>query len=376
MKTKLYINTISALVFAALVAACSSASKDKPSQLADLKAEQAKIAKQISALEAEIAKENPEKVAVKTKDVAVAALQPRQFDHFVQTQGKVESEDNIQVSAKSMGVITKVYVKEGENVKTGQVMAQIDNGVIIRSIEEVKSQLDLAKNVFERQKNLWDQKIGTEVQYLQAKTNKESLEKRLSSLNEQNEMTRIKSPISGIVDEVYVKLGQNISPGMPAVRVVNFSDLKLVAEVSESYATNINKGDKAIVVLPDLDGKEIQSKVTFASRTINSLSRTFTVEVKLPSNGNLRPNMTASVKFIFKTVPSALVVPINVVQDINGEKVVYIAEESGDHMVARKKVVTVDGVYDNLAQVQGLQSGDKIITVGYQGLNDGEFVKI
>src|SRR5690606_4485790 len=128
------------------------------------------------------------------KEVSITEVAPRSFDHFVQTQGRIESENNILVSAKSMGVITRVFVTEGEQVTQGQTMAQIDNSVIVRSIESMKSQLELATTVFERQKNLWDQKIGTEVQYLQARTNKESLEKQLASLQEQNEMTRIKAP--------------------------------------------------------------------------------------------------------------------------------------------------------------------------------------
>jgi RND family efflux transporter MFP subunit len=266
-------------------------------------------------------------------------------------------------------------VKEGQQVSKGQVLAQIDNSIIMRSIEAQKSQLELAKTVFERQKNLWDQKIGTEVQYLQAKTNKESLEKQLESLNEQNDMMRIKAPISGTVDNVSIKIGENIAPGMPAVRVVNTSDLKLVANVSEAYVTNIKKGNSAVISIPELK-KEITAKVTFVGKTIDPLSRTFPVEIKLPDDGDLRPNMTGILKVIFHTEPSTIVVPVNVVQELNKEKIVFIAETDGKQTVARKKVVTVEGVYDNLAQVKGLNAGDKVITFGYQGLNDGQVIKI
>jgi membrane fusion protein (multidrug efflux system) len=268
-----------------------------------------------------------------------------------------------------------VYVTEGQTVSKGQVLAQIDNSVISRNIESMEAQLTLATSVFERQKNLWDQKIGTEVQFLQARTNKESLEKQLASLREQKDKTRIKSPISGTVDALIVKAGENIAPGMPAVRVVNTSELKIQAPVSEKYVTEIKKGNKVLVNISEL-GKEVQAKVTFVSRTIDILSRTFNVEVALPSNPDLRPNMTATVRIVFQTDPSAVVVPINVVQEVNNEKIVYVAEQKGKHLIAAKKVITVDGVYGNLAHVEGLHAGDRLITVGYQGLNDGDYIEI
>lgn len=375
MKSRLYTTTILALTI--FLAACSATTPedDKQGRLDKLKKEQAALNAKIQKLEADIAAENPAAANVRSKEVAISVLKPRVFDHYVQTQGKVESENNILVSAQTMGVVTHVYVTEGQAVKKGQVIAQLDNSVILRNIEGMKSQLELATSVFERQKNLWDQKIGTEVQFLQAKTNKESLEKQLASLNEQNEMTRIKSPISGTVDQVAVKIGEIISPGMPAARIVNSAELKLVADISEAYVTNIKKGNKVLVDIPELN-EQIEAKVTFVGRTIDPLSRTFRVDIKLPSLENLRPNMTGVIRVIFHTEPSAITVPVNVVQDVNGEKVVYVAEASGDRTVARKKVVKIGGVYSNLAQVTGLDEGDSIITVGYQGLNDGDVVKI
>lgn len=377
MKTTLYTKALSAIAIAAIVAGCSSSSKDKETQLKELRAQQANITKEIAKLEKEISAEQPAGAAsnIKSKEVVVTDLKPTVFDHYVKTQGAVESEQNIQVSAKTAGVVTSVNVREGEMVSAGQTLAQIDNSLIIRGIDELKSQLELANTVFDRQKNLWDQKIGTEVQYLQAKSNKESLERRLASLHEQNEMTKIKAPVAGVVDAVDVKLGQNIAPGVPAARVVNNSDLKITARISESYSNQLKKGDKIVVTFPDIN-KTISSKLTFVARNIDALSRTFTVEADLPSDPSLRPNMTAVVKVVFETSPSAIVVPINVVQTINDEKVVYVAEQKGDKTVARKKVVKVDGVFDNLAQVQGLASGDKLITTGYQGLTDGDPIKI
>jgi membrane fusion protein, multidrug efflux system len=370
---------LSALVIAAVLTACSATTpeNEKKSQLDDLKKQQVELAKKIKSLEEQIAKENPDSTtSVKSKDVAVIELAPRKFDHYVQTQGAIEAEDNILVSAKTMGVVSQVFVKEGQGVSKGQVLAQIDNSVILRGIEGMKSQLELATQVFQRQKNLWDQKIGTEVQYLQAKTNKESLERQLAGLQEQNEMTRIKSPIHGTIDAVEAKNGESISPGMPAFRVINTSNLKITANISESYVTTIKKGDKVSVKVEEL-GKEIEAKVTFVGKNIDILSRTFPIEVNLPSLPDLRPNMTAVVKVIYHTDPSAIVVPVNVVQSVNGEKIVYVAGvDEKKNAVARKRVVEVVGVYDNLAQIKsGVAAGEKLITVGYQGLNDGDFIK-
>ncbi|HEY3429366.1 MAG TPA: efflux RND transporter periplasmic adaptor subunit [Cyclobacteriaceae bacterium] len=364
-----------AFVTAAFLAACSATSSDdKSKQLENLKTQQAEIAKQIAALEKEMPADTTLKV--KAKEVVIAEVAIRKFDHYVQTQGLVDAEDNVMVSAKTPGLVTKVYVKEGQAVKKGQVMAQLDNAMILRNIEGLKSQVDLAKSVFERQQNLWNQKIGTEVQYLQAKANKENLEKQLASLEEQNDMTRIKSPISGTVDEVQAKEGEMASPQAPAFRVVNTSNLKLTAKVSEAYVTNIKNGNKTIVTIPELN-KDVEARVTFVGRTIDPLTRTFNVEVKLPSYADLRPNMTGVIKVVYFTEPNAVTVPVNVVQTMNNEKVVYVAETDGKNLVARKRVVTVEGVFDNLAQIKsGIKAGDKVITFGYQGLSDGEVVKM
>ncbi len=371
-----YTNWIGSIALALVIGACSSASKDKETQLNELRQQQANISKQIATLESELAAENPDQSLGKAKDVIITELKPQPFNHYIQTQGRIEAEDNISVSAKSMGVIVQVYVKEGQQVTKGQALAQIDNALVLTNIESMKTQLELARTVYERQKNLWDQKIGTEVQFLQAKANKENLENQLEMLKEQNEMNKIKSPINGTVDKVFVKAGENIAPGMPAARVVNMSDLKLAANVSEAFVTSVKTGNKAIVHVPEL-GKDIEARVTFVGRTIDPLSRTFSVEVQLPSHPDLRPNMTGVVKVIYHTEPTAMVVPINIVQTVNDQKVIFVAEQSGKSFVAKRRIVTVGGVFNNFAQIDsGLNAGEKIITFGYQGLSDGELVKM
>lgn len=361
---------------AALIAACGNpSSDDKKAELEKLKAEQAELTSKIKQLEKEIAQATPDSAAVKSKLVSLAEVDTRAFNHYVKTQGLVESEQNIQVSAKSPGVVTQVFVTEGQQVSKGQTLAQQDNSLIERSIDEVNASLELANTVFQRQQNLWEQKIGTEVQYLQAKNNKESLEKRLAFLREQNEQAKIKSPINGVVDEVYLKVGENIAPGQPAVRVINSSELKITANVSEAFIGDINKGNKVLVNIPDLR-EEFEARVSFVGRNIDPLSRSFTVEIAVPSRPELRPNMTAIVKIVYETYPDAVTVPVNVVQTVNNEKIVFVVEQKGNQMVARKRVVQINGVFDERAQVEGLKPGEKVVTTGYQGLSDGQFIKV
>jgi membrane fusion protein, multidrug efflux system len=364
---------LAAMLTSAILIGCGG---DKTAKLAELKKQQSELAKQITDLEQELALTDTTKTTVRMKDVGVTELATRKFDYYIKTQGLVESRENILVSAKSMGVITSVFVTEGQAVTKGQVLAVIDNAITVRSIEEVKASMELVNTIYEKQKNLWEQKIGTEVQYLQAKNNKESLEKRLATLEEQLDMSRIKSPINGTVDAVNLKIGENATPGVPAFRVINTNNLKVKASVSEAYITSLAKGNTARIEFPDLNRK-VDAKVTFVGRNIDPLSRSFPVEIDLPTATDLRPSMTAVLRIVYQTSSNAICVPVNIVQEINGEKVVYVQELDGNQMVARRKVIELGGVFDNLAEVKnGLKAGDKIITVGYQGLNDGEFIKI
>jgi membrane fusion protein (multidrug efflux system) len=374
MKTLQYLSIVTLAVF---LAACGATSTDKQTQLDGLKKQQKEIADQIAALEKEIAKTpGATTKTTKSKEVATTELKAAPFAYFIQTQGGIEAEENILVSAKTPGIITQVYVREGQQVKVGQVLAQVDNSLIVKGIEELKSGLELTTITYERQKTLWDQKIGTEMQYLNAKNAKEGLEKKLATLNEQNEQSKIKSPINGTVEEVTAKVGENTAPGMAAFRVIGTNNLKVVAKISEAFINQIKVGNTVSAKLLELD-KTFASRVAFVGRNIDPLSRTFNVEVPVPSNVDARPNMSATIQVTFSTVASALAVPVNVVQTINNEKVVYVAEESNGQLVARRRVVEVGGIYSNQAEIKaGLKAGDKVITFGYQGLNDGESVKI
>jgi membrane fusion protein (multidrug efflux system) len=354
--------------------ACSKP-EDKKELLEDLKAQHTALSNQIRDLEKQILAENPEAV-LKTKSVVAQQVKSGVFNYTIDTQGGIDAEQNIVLSAKMGGVVTSVLVKEGANVRAGEVIAQIDNTLILRSIEELQGNLDLAKTVFERQKHLWEQKIGTEIQFLTAKNNKESLEKRLATLKEQDELSRIKSAVSGTVDDIMLKVGETTAPGLPAARIVGNKNLKVTASVSEAYIRSISVGNPATVTLVDL-GETFESKVSFAGKNINPLSRSFGVEIPVPANVDARPGMSAKIRINFKSIPDAIAVPVNLVQNLNGEKIVYVAEKQNDKWVARKRLVEVGGIYDNHAQIiSGIKAGDQVITVGFQGLNDGDSVSL
>ncbi|MDD2529046.1 MAG: efflux RND transporter periplasmic adaptor subunit [Lentimicrobiaceae bacterium] len=349
---------------------------DKKAQLADLKKQRDELNMQIQSLEQELG--GSDSLAnKKMTTVAITEAEKSSFDHYIEVQGKVDGEDNIAVSAQTPGLITAVLVKEGDAVKKGEVMALTDNSVLQQQIENVKTQLNFATNLYNKQKALWDQEIGSEVQYLTAKNNKESLEANLAALNDQLEMTKIKSPINGTVEEVNLKVGQMASPGMPAVRVVNFSSAKVVADISETYASRVKKGDKVIVFFPDFK-KEIETKIHFTSKYINPVNRTFLTEVKLrPSDIEYRANMLAVVKINDYTNPSTFVIPVSLLKDSSSGKYIYTAKEENGRLIARRKIVEVGRTYNGMAEIiSGLEKGDKIITTGYNNLVEGQLIKL
>ncbi len=366
------------LILAAIVligAACNK-SADKKAQLADLKKQRDELTVKIQTLEEDLGKKDPG-ANVKMTTVAIAAAEKTTFDHFLEVQGRVDGEDNIAVSAQTPGVITSVLVKEGDAVKRGQVMALTDNSVLRQQIENVKTQLNFATNLYTKQKSLWDQQIGSEVQYLTSKNSKESLEANLAALNDQLEMTKIKSPINGTVEEVNLKIGQMASPGMPAVRVVNFSSAKVVTDIAETYAQQVKKGDKVIVFFPDFD-KEVETKVHFTSKYINPVNRTFSTEVKLqPGELAYRANMLAVVKINDYSNPSTFVIPISLIKESSGGKYIYLAKEENGKLTARRQIIEVGRNYNGMAEVtSGLKEGDKLITTGYNNLVEGQLIKV
>lgn len=376
MKKHLFI-----VLFIALggVTACNQGSQSKEEQLAALKQQQADMQKEIAELESQVKTSGstagePKAAAV---PVTVQPVEAQTFDHYLEVQGKIDFDQNVTVSPKVPGVLTSVRVQQGDRVSKGQVLATIDASVLETTEQELRTGLELATTIYEKQKRLWDQKIGTEIQFLTAKNNKESLERRLATLRQQKDQYYIKAPISGVVDEFNPKVGEAVSPGspLPVARIVNTANMEVDAEISEANAGKINKGDEALVYLPDLK-QEFPATVTTVSQAINTMSRAFPIELAIKNNsvkGNLRPNMIAIVKVKDYTKPQAMVVPVNVVQKDESGDFVYVAAEEGNQKVVRKKKVVTGLSYAGKSEVtKGLALNDRIITAGYQNLNEGQ----
>jgi RND family efflux transporter MFP subunit len=369
MKANLFI------VLALLVAACGGGNKE--AQLEALKTKRDKLNQQIEQLETEIAATSDSASGNNASAfVSIEDIQPEIFSHYIEVQGKLDGDENIAISPEIMGNIVEVSVQVGQRVSAGQVLARINDDTFQEQLKSLQTNYDFAEETFRKQENLWKQQIGSEMQYLQAKNNKESLESQIAALKKQIDMTRIKSPISGNIEESLVKVGQSVSPGMPVFRVVNFSDLKVTADVAEAYADKINKGDEVIVYLPDIK-KEIIAKVTFTSKYINPTNRTYLVEAKLRTRAeNLKANMVAVMKIEDYKVPSAFVLPVNLVQRDNKGQFVLIARQEEDQYVARKQAVQTGQIYNGLAEItEGLEPGQKVITGGYLNLEEGEPVR-
>lgn len=366
MKAPLY--TIAIALF--LVSCDSDKPKDKKAELEQLKKERTTINGKIEKLEAEIGQKKTE---ADFKDVVVTELAEVHFKNYVEVQGRVDAEDNVEIMPESPGTVTGIFVKVGQNVSKGQVLAQLDDKVLRQSVAQMQTQLDLATTVFNRQKNLWDQKIGTEVQYLTAKSQKDGLEKQLAGLKSQAAMNKIKAPVSGTVDAMDLKLGASVAPGSPTgIRVVNASRLKVKALVSENYGGKVNQGDEVEVSLPDVP-ETLPAHISFAAKVIDPVSRGFNVEVKLPSGKKYRPNMVAILKIVDYKNDNALVVPVNSIQKSETSEYVFTAVNGK----ARKVEIKTGKVSDGKAEVlSGLKAGDKVIITGFQDLNDGDGVKL
>jgi membrane fusion protein (multidrug efflux system) len=338
--------------FALLMIACNSGTdrkeklekfnkqaSDFKSKMASLQSEWDVVKDSIAKLELEL---NGQKDSSAGIAVSVESLKPEIFKNYIDVQGRVDADENVAISSEMPGTVTKINVKVGDNVNKGDVLAETDSRTIYQNIADLQTNLDLVNQIFEKQKNLWEQKIGTEVQYLQAKTNKESMEKKITLLQQQLSMSKVVSPISGTVDAVDLKLGQMIAPGMPAIRVINFANLKVKADVAETYASKIKKGSEVIVYFPDMDDT-IVATVNFVSRAINQATRTFLVEVLLDNKKEYHPNMVARLNVNdYKSAEPAIVIPVRTIQkDENNAPFVFVSENG----IAQKRLITLGKEY-------------------------------
>jgi len=363
MKKILYIATI------AVLASCTpKKAADYKTQLADLKAKQADIAKQI----ADIETAHPAPDSSKVTDVRAAEIKPTTFTNYAQIQGKIDAQDNVTAYPQMQGTIIAINAKVGQHVGKGQVLVQLDNSVLKQNIAQAEAQLDLAKTVYQRQKNLWDQKIGTEIQYLQAKTNVDAGEKQIAGLRQQSDMYTIKSPINGTVDQMDLKMGQVGAPGQTGIRIVNADMLKVKADVPESYSGSINQGDKVKILVPDANDSLV-TNVTFAAKVIDPTSRSFAIEVNLPQRKTLRPNMTVILNVASYTKNNAIVIPVKSIQKSETGDFVFL----NNNGIAKKTVVKSGATYGGQTEIlSGLKAGDILVTDGASDLEDGDKIKV
>ena len=366
-------NFVFILLSLAFISSCSSDElTKKKSELTNLKKQESELKTKIATLEKEVAKLSGTKTTA-PREVAITTMSVSTFNHYIEVQARVDGDENITVSAEVPGTVSKVFMKVGDHVTKGSVLAELDNQTFVKSLEELQGARDFTNTLYLKQKSLWDQKIGTEVQFLQAKNALESMDRKIATVREQLSMTKIKAPITGTIDEMELKVGQIFSPGMRGVRVVNLAELKVKAEVAEAYISKVKKGDDVEVHFPDLD-QTINAKISYSGKVIDPLNRTFNVEIAVnQKNIELHPNMVAQIKIADYVAKATFVLPASVVQTTPEGSYVFIATEK----TAKRKSVTIGKNYQGQVEIiEGLSSGDPVITTGYQDLVDGQPIKL
>ncbi|HUC80932.1 MAG TPA: efflux RND transporter periplasmic adaptor subunit [Flavisolibacter sp.] len=367
-----------------LATACGSSKKDdagnltdKKAKLEELKGQQAKLTEEITKLEKEVAKLDTSVVA-KPKLVAVASIDPQSFEHFIDLQGKVDATNIAYVAPPNGqgGVVKELYVKQGQSVRKGQVLAKLDDQLIRQQIEPLRVQLTTAEDTYRRTKNLFDQGVGAYQNVLNAQTQVESLKKQIGIYQKQAALMTVTAPMAGVAETVNLRVGEILSPQqtpeMAQIRIVNTGNLKITAQVPENYLGRVGVGTTLLVSLPNTN-KTLTTKVNVAGKIIDPTSRSFQIEAPVPSDPSLKPNQIAIVKIKDYNAPNAITIPLNVLQNDEQGKYVMVAAKEGAKTVARKRRVEVGELYgDRLEIKSGLQSGEVIVTEGYQELYEGQ----
>ncbi|HDZ04639.1 hypothetical protein LCGC14_0080460 [marine sediment metagenome] len=304
------------------------------------------------------------------------------FNHYLELQGDVSTKQNVLIYPEMPGTLQRVYVKEGDKVSKGQILATIDDGGMSSQLSQLKSQAALAKTTFERQERLWNQNIGSEIQYLQAKTNYEASENMVSQTQSQLGKSTIRAPFSGIIDKVIKDQGTVVAPGQGSevFRIVNLSNMYIEVEVPESYLANVTKGKEAVVYFPVL-GDSIVSKIRETGNFINPSNRSFEAEIPVPNKeGKIKPNLSAKVNINDYTSEDAILIPTSIIsENAEGEQYVFVAEEpnaEGESIVKRVIIATGKTQGANIEVLSGLEDGNHIINEGARSVKDGQKVKI
>lgn len=348
----------------------------KKESLAQLSKERDALSQKISVLEAEIGELNGAAGNDKIKLVEVNVLGRSDFAHYIELQGKITTENVYYVTPRGMGgQVKSIFVKQGDAVRKGQLLLKLEDGIIQQNIKQVETQLEFAKNIFSRQENLWEEGIGTEIQFLQAKNNVESMEKQLSLVKEQLSTTQVVAEVAGVVETVNIRVGETfIGNPMAGITIVNPSALKAMVDVPENYVTKVRKGMPVVIVVPDLNST-FNSQISLVSETINVNSRSFIAESKVPGNAGIKPNQIAVIKILDHASKNTIVVPVETVQTDEKGKYVYVLSIENGKSIARKKNITIGEFYNELIEVNaGLADGEKLVTKGFQGLYDGQQV--
>jgi len=373
-------------VTAMIITSCGSGAKeekgdlnDKKVKLEKLKADKSKLETDITKLEEEITKLDPSSKNDKAKLVSDAPVTQQDFTHYIELQGRVDATDVVIVTPRGMpSQVTRIHVKRGDMVKKGQLLLKLDDAIILQQLEGLNTQLEYAKNIYNRQKNLWDQGIGTEVQLITAKNSVDNLEKQIATVKENWKTTFVYAPISGTADVVNIKEGEifnGASPTGPQIQLVNTSSMKVVTEVPENYQERVKKGSQLKISIPDAGLQDIDAVISVTGASIASTTRAFFTEAKIKSYPGLRLNQVALVHIKDYSVPNAIIIPVNLVQTDESGKYVYAIVKEGEVMKARKKTVNVGEVYSGMIEVKaGLTANDRIITEGYQSVYDGQTV--
>ncbi|WP_271392348.1 efflux RND transporter periplasmic adaptor subunit [Aequorivita sinensis] len=377
------------IIFIATLVSCGGDQKSVDSliesgDLSAIKTKRTELNQQQRDLKAEIDKlneyidshEKKERPALITAEV----IKDTVFKHYVEVQGNVETDQNVVLNAEYSGVLTNIYVKEGQRVSKGQRLAKIDDGGLSSQVAQQEAQLALAKTTFERQERLWEQKIGSEIQYLQAKTNYEAARNTTNQLRSQLGKTIITAPFRGVIDDIISDPGQVVVPGQtPIIRLVNLSDMYVKASIPETYLTNIKKGTRVEVNLASIN-ENFTGTVRQVSNYINPNNRSFEIQVEIPNkDGNVKPNLIATVKVNDYSAENAITIPENILQEnAAGETIAYIYKPINDSTGVAKRIIIETGLsYGNHTEVKsGLKKGDTIIKEGAKTLRDGQKVTI
>lgn len=366
------------LIIAILVLAASCGPKDeisiKKEELAKMKADAASLRTSIETLEKEIAVLDPEFAKENRKSILISTtkVEKKHFEHFVEVTGSVLSKKNVSISGEVLGRIQEITAVEGMRVSKGQILAKIDAETILRNIDEVEKQLELAKILFDKQDRLWKQQIGTEIQYLESKNRKETLEANLASLKTQQSKTLVRAPFNGTVETVQVRLGELVQPGVPMFQFVGDSDLFIEADISEKYVGLIQRGDSVEVSFPSVE-KDLRAKISSVGAIINPNNRTFKVEIAVPSLEFLKPNMISVIKIMDYENKTAVTVPNYLILQDNKGDYVFTVDES----LSKKRYIKRGKTYKEVTEVlEGLTGTEVLIDKGFREVGDNFVVNI